>query len=407
MKQRIYSLIVLSGSIISCLFMLEFFIADYFIDRTSDIYFHKFDPVLGWKPESGSYEFKPQNSMKKHTIYINKFGLRNREIGMLKKKHTTRIIVLGDSFTFGMRVDNKDLFTTRLEKILNEEVEGDTHTEYEVINAGVPAYGTGQELLIMRYLAEQGIVGDIYLLMMFNNDIFDNMRLLRNNLAVYAPSFVLDENGSTPILKHLPKKVEVNGNNNTTKESDGDDIVSKMIEAISNLKTVRFLEDRLGTLLQTRPAIVNILMKLGIKIESPEMPATIIGWYHNDIFHKGLPLLKALVSEIKQEAINKKAKLMVALIPSPIDIYPDIYRPILQRAFPGEKMVAEWLNDPERPQRITVELCNALEIPMLDLYAVLYKNNKRNFYIYRDGHFNEAGHAIVAESIVKFIQQSR
>ncbi len=69
----------------------------------------------------------------------------------------------GDSFVFGMAVADKDLFTTLLENILNKNLPEAVYPKYEVINAGVPAYGTGQELLMMKYLANHSIVGDIYL----------------------------------------------------------------------------------------------------------------------------------------------------------------------------------------------------------------------------------------------------
>jgi hypothetical protein len=383
---------------------MEYIVINYYIPQSED-YYHEFNPVLGWKPRPGSYEFKPPNSFRKHSIYINKFGLRNKEISNLEGKKTKRIIVLGDSFTFGMAVSNDVLFTTVLEDILNKNVSGSSQYNYEVINAGVPAYGTVQELLMMKYLTDNGIVGDIYLLMMFPNDIFDNVQLLRNDLPVYAPGFILDNNGKL-ILKYLPKKIEPTENNKVEGEINKENKTKGFIKSILDLKTIIFFKDRIGTLLQTKPNIIKFIMKLGIKIEAPKMPVTIIGWYSDDILPPGLPLLKSLISEIKKEAFNKNAKLLVALIPSQIEVYPDIYKPIIEKTFPGEKMIVEWQNDITRPQRITRDLCSKLEIPFLDLYPELHKNNNRHLYLFKDGHFNKLGHDIVAKNLAKFILEN-
>jgi hypothetical protein len=67
-------------------------------------------------------------------------------------------MVLGDSFTFAQVTRTEDLFTLRLEDLLKEQGE-----PYEVTNAGVPGYGNSQEFLLMKSLADDGVMADIYL----------------------------------------------------------------------------------------------------------------------------------------------------------------------------------------------------------------------------------------------------
>lgn len=413
MKKKIFYLIIFSLSISFCFIITEYIISNYYIPQSDD-YYHEFDPILGWKPIPGCYEYKPQNSFGSHIIHINRFGIRNKEISSFRDKNTKRIIVLGDSFTFGKAVSNEVLFTTVLEKILNKKVSRANKYKYEIINAGAPAYGTGQQLLMMRYLADNGIVGDIYLLMMFTNDISDNVRLLRNNLNTYAPGFVLDNNGKL-ILKYLPKQIELAVNNKTMEgevekriieENGARSFMKSFIKSISNLKTIEFLKDRIGTLLQTKPGIVKPLIKLGLKIDLPPIPTTLQAWYSDDILSPGIPLLKTLLSEINKEAINKDAKLLVALIPSQIDVYSDIFIPIIEKAFSGDKMTVEWLKNPLRPQNVTRDLCSTQKIPFLDLNPELRKNNNNRLYLYKDGHFNELGHNIVAKSLATFLLEN-
>ena len=69
-----------------------------------------------------------------YTIKINGQGLRqNQDVPLQKKAGQYRILVLGDSFTFGLGVNNDETYPAQLEKLLNGTNGGG---KYEVINAG-------------------------------------------------------------------------------------------------------------------------------------------------------------------------------------------------------------------------------------------------------------------------------
>ena len=78
----------------------------------------------------------------------------------------------------------------------------------EVMNAGVPGYGTAQELLLVRELYERRrIKPDVFLLMFFTNDILDNLCLSYGDMTFQPvrPCFTLDHAGQ-PVLARLPDK---------------------------------------------------------------------------------------------------------------------------------------------------------------------------------------------------------
>lgn len=75
-------------------------------------------------------------------IVINSHGLRDVERPWAKPPGVTRILTLGDSFTFGMKVEAASSYPKALEAMLNGE--GDER-RYDVINAGVVAYSLCQE----------------------------------------------------------------------------------------------------------------------------------------------------------------------------------------------------------------------------------------------------------------------
>ena len=70
---------------------------------------------------------------------INSLGLRNEEISPRKEKF--RILVLGDSFTFGHGVDLGQSYPKELERLIKDFYREDV----EVINAGIKGYDFDQE----------------------------------------------------------------------------------------------------------------------------------------------------------------------------------------------------------------------------------------------------------------------
>lgn len=73
---------------------------------------------------------------------INRLGMRDEEIAAEKASGEFRILMLGDSVTFGVGVAPEQTFVKRLEKYLNE---GDSARRFRVYNGGVPSYNTVQE----------------------------------------------------------------------------------------------------------------------------------------------------------------------------------------------------------------------------------------------------------------------
>ena len=97
------------------------------------------------------YELQPNISMDfGHTeLVTNGDGLRSRsDYAIEKPENTLRIVGLGDSGIFGWGVEQDEPFPAVLEKNLNARNDG---THYEVLNLGVPAYNTWQEVEMLKY----------------------------------------------------------------------------------------------------------------------------------------------------------------------------------------------------------------------------------------------------------------
>jgi hypothetical protein len=107
-------------------------------ERTGHRYL--FDPHLGWKNVPGW-----KASTKGRSLTINSKGLRDREYPYERTPGVKRVLVLGDSFTWGYGVSDEAIYTEVLERKLAEQ-----GRNWEIINAGVSGWGTDQEYLFLK-----------------------------------------------------------------------------------------------------------------------------------------------------------------------------------------------------------------------------------------------------------------
>lgn len=102
---------------------------------------------------------------------INARGLRDdREHAYEKPEGVKRIVALGDSFTIGYEVEERDCFARVLERELRAK-----GVHVDVLNAGVSGFSTAEECLYLeRELHKYS--PDLVLVSFFENDLLDNLR---------------------------------------------------------------------------------------------------------------------------------------------------------------------------------------------------------------------------------------
>ncbi len=102
---------------------------------------------------------------------INALGFRdNRDSDLAKPPGTFRILVLGDSVTFG----HGTLFETTYPYLLEQRLKSwRPSTQWQVWNLGVPGYNTGQELSQLKQLGPR-YQPDLVIVGFYPNDMTDN-----------------------------------------------------------------------------------------------------------------------------------------------------------------------------------------------------------------------------------------
>lgn len=140
----------------------------------------RFDRDLGWVPLANDIG---------QSVHQNQFGLRGPDdIRLEKTPGRKRILVLGDSYVWGVGANQDDLFT-------NPKVHG---TNDELINCGVPGYGTDQEYLFYLSTCQQFDVDQVVLVFTPDNDVANN--LASKQYSYLKPYFTLS-NGELVLHK--------------------------------------------------------------------------------------------------------------------------------------------------------------------------------------------------------------
>lgn len=155
-------------------------------------YFEMSDPVL-------NHRFVPNARGRQKTLEfdaaytMNALGLRDVDFPVAKPAGTRRLLMLGDSFTEGLGVQNDETFSHVLGQMLRKS---DGHASWQVINAGVASYSPMLEYLYMKH-GGLDLSPDLVILNLDLSDFYDDIQ--------YRKGAVFDEGGE---LLAVPGKAE-------------------------------------------------------------------------------------------------------------------------------------------------------------------------------------------------------
>src|SRR3954470_11282670 len=141
---------------------------------------YNYDAELGWFPVPNSdVSFTGMRTIR---VRHNSLGLRDVEPGTTPKPS---IAFFGDSFVWGYDAEQNERFTEILRAKMPQE---------RIVNAGVTAYGTDQEYLLLRRLWDRIQPNVVVLMVCVDNDRKDNKANQRYD-GIYKPYFVMAPTG--------------------------------------------------------------------------------------------------------------------------------------------------------------------------------------------------------------------
>ena len=278
------------------------------------------------------------------TVSNNALGFRGKEVAPAKPPGSARVLVLGDSFTYGIGVADDETFSARLAAL---------DPRADVLNTGVNGYGTAQELLLLR---DQGLAlrPDVVVVAFFWNDV-------GNSFSRSFPRFVLEDGTlrwPEPLASAPPQ------------------VAAPRRPWLRYSHAYRFLSDRL------KLASFRIKLLLGLPLETTD--------FVNESDRDAAWQLSAeLLRAIRDQAGSVGARTVLAIIPDQVQVEE------------GVTVVGLDPADYEVQPRMR-QVCERLGIPVIDLLPPLreaYATDGQALYYPKDRHLNARAHAVVARAL--------
>ncbi len=270
------------------------------------------------------------------------------------------IALVGDSFTFGLGVEDDAVFARLLE---SNHGQG----ERQVLNLGVPGYSTDQELLLLEDVISRTPIDHVIVVVCLINDVLDNQRLFPLQAMQGKPRFLVSENG-TLRLDNVPVPT-----NPKTAADMRQNLASLVIGDLPAQQGA--VKAWLGR--------TEIARRLGLFQPTFAAPPG----FFEDRFRGALELFDALAERGRQVSEEHGASFTIALLPGRSFVQdPDGYS----------------ANYQEFLRRSLLERIGEAGIPVIDLALPLrqsYDSGEGTFFHPNDGHLDPAGHAKVAALI--------
>lgn len=321
------------------------------------------DDRIGFYRLAPGFAGKAQTGEAVYGISVNASGTRGRSLSPGVAALRRRILGLGDSFAFGVGVEDDQTYLAQLQQLLNAGRAEDV----QVMNAGVPGYGTIHQL---RWLESFGLEQrpDVALLGFYAaNDLSDN----RDPAAVQAAQGVLVPRGRT-------------------------EFIDLKIWLRRSFRTYGVLANAL----KRQPS----LQRFGLaRAADPGMAARYPGTVY---YLKGgssdaaaaWRRAQELLLQMRRQLQAHGARLVILAIPDRISIY----EAWLRRAA-HEAGVPPSALDPDQPERELARFCREQGIPLIQVAEPLRAAARTDpaLYFHYDGHWTPVAHRIAAKQIAE------
>ncbi|MCW8885640.1 MAG: SGNH/GDSL hydrolase family protein, partial [Motiliproteus sp.] len=293
-RSRLYATIIFLLTTVICLAIAEWFLRSYQSKLTQDDeitpgllqYHSQFGWVLAknWQGNHKHHDFEVNYNTDSQGYRISDSRDKNGSKNVEKT-----VAFIGDSFTFGLGVNDDQTFTA----LLNQK---DPTTKY--LNLGIPGYSTDQQYLLMKYRHSRIRANHYILVFYLGNDFLDNALGYPLQTEYAKPYFTIGTGGQLVQNNYpVPKqpKPDSEWNKSVASIAFGDELLPQQ-SSLQSIKEHSALLSRLApkknqlTVEQTYPLLAKRLQQQS-------------------------GLAKAILSQIGQFADSRDFKISIALLP--------------------------------------------------------------------------------------------
>jgi lysophospholipase L1-like esterase len=303
--------------------------------------FHESDPVLGWRGKS-NWKARFRRPEFDALIEHGPDGWR-RPDPPPPPNPSRRVLILGDSFTWGWGVSQGELFSDKLQSHLAPDV--------AIYNRGINGFGTSQEYLLLQRELETRHY-DAVALMFYLNDVGDNVDPKR---------------GRRPLF-----------------ELDGDRLVPRNQPPLPLLNPIqRFLKDH-SRAFQTLDVEISMLVRSAGDEEEGLPPADAVDVDYRHI--NGAAVTMRLLAEMQRLCAAHGAKFFLVYLPHISEISGDV------SSYPYVRAVHDLVRDVAAQEHI----------PLIELGPVFHQRAQQGdaLVFAHDEHWTPAGHEAAAAALL-------
>lgn len=341
-------------------------------DRFSSFRFRQYDPLLGISLIPGSAGPHHRDCFKGE-IFINGWGMRDRERQLGNESHVLRIALLGDSVVEGAHVRPNEVVNI----VMEDELPRSIGLQAEVLNFGIASTGTTQQLLHYENLVHRFHSDIVVLAFLVGNDVMNNSARIQSRVygihKWYSPYFEIDAEGRLVLEPVEPKRAGR---------------IAALVQ--ENLRLAYYLERIWARVNFAEATWEDIPLSWGVFAQRPD-PDWENAWL----------VTERVLGRLQDAVHSDGSAFMVLVLPEPFDVYPD------WRSWMREKVgnVPENFSPSRSNERLReIASREGLTLDFLAPVFQKYRDEHRlqppYFSLPCDPHFSELGHKVLANAII-------
>lgn len=342
-----------------------------------------------------------------YQFVTNSLGLRGPDRPFAKPPGTSRIVVIGDSQVAGYGVANEDVFTAKLESLLNTDEKSPT----EVINLGRTGSSTIRELDLYNLIGRRFEPDVVVLAYFLGNDLrevveehdSDDLRRWHPQGAIRRLAYGLCPN---LYLELAILKLSAAAQQETQAQSEASLLATLRQEC--ELRGVDYAPAEAAY--HRLPAEVRQGLLAGRLRHQQVLPACydatrLLRSLDPDdaYFRQAWPRTERHLNLLRERVAAAGAKFVVLVIPDGSQVDPVIHD-FTSRI--GYQVEPRWLTESCRTRDALLAWAKNHNVPALDLTEP-FRQSQEPLYYPQDGHFNPAGHARTAELLAEFTNKQK
>ena len=321
------------------------------------------------KPNSTDIHIAPYGDFNV-TVSINSYGLRDYERSV--DKNAKRVLVMGDSMTYGYGVEMNESYPKQLEKLLKRS------GNYQVFNSGFAnSYSVDNYYLYLKNYGLEKFQPDVIVLGFFvYNDISD----------ISLNKWTVDEN-------KLPIKIESNYysvDEQSRLRSAKRTLPILKNSAVKNIYDFLLANSHLFVFVKT-----TIASRVAISSSN-----RVFDINYNEKLEEDWNSNKKLLLAINLLTKENNIKFIIVVIPVQFQIDDALWEQYTKRV--GNQI------DRRKPNELLLSFGKENNITVIDTYDSLYRAQKEiSLFLPIDGHLNSEGNRVISKDIYNFLSKTK